>query len=72
MSDGHRIRILLVDHVSKVLGGAEVNVLELLAHPGVRDAWDVTVACAPDSPLARAIDPPPMAPTRPRFRPRPQ
>ena len=57
MSDGHRIRILLVDHVSKVLGGAEVNVLELLAHPGVRDAWDVTVACAPDSPLARAIDP---------------
>lgn len=57
MSDGQRIRILLVDHVSKVLGGAEVNVLELLGHPGVRDAWDVTVACAPDSPLARAIDP---------------
>jgi glycosyltransferase involved in cell wall biosynthesis len=57
VSDGHRIRILLVDHVSKVLGGAEVNVLELLAHPGVRDAWDVTVACAPGSPLARAIDP---------------
>lgn len=57
VSDGHRIRILLVDHVSKVLGGAEVNVLELLAHPGAREAWDVTVACAPDSPLARAIDP---------------
>lgn len=57
MSDARRIRVLLVDHVSKVLGGAEVNILELLAHPGVREHWDVTVACAPDSPLARAIDP---------------
>ncbi len=57
MSDARRIRVLLVDHVSKVLGGAEVNVLELLAHPGVREAWDVTVACAPDSPLARGVDP---------------
>jgi glycosyltransferase involved in cell wall biosynthesis len=57
VSDARRIRVLLVDHVSKVLGGAEVNILELLAHPGVREHWDVTVACAPDSPLARAIDP---------------
>ncbi len=57
MSDARRIRVLLVDHVSKVLGGAEVNILELLAHPGVREAWDVTVACAPDSPLARGVDP---------------
>lgn len=57
MSAGRRIRILLVDHVSKVLGGAEVNVLELLAHPGVREHWDVTVACAPESPLANAIAP---------------
>ncbi len=57
MSDARRIRVLLVDHVSKVLGGAEVNVLELLAHPGVREAWEVTVACAPDSPLARGVDP---------------
>ena len=27
-----RKRILFVDHVSKVLGGAEVNLLELLGH----------------------------------------
>lgn len=49
------MRILLVDHVSKVLGGAEVNVLELLAHPAVRSEWDVRVACAPGSPLERKV-----------------
>ena len=51
----HRPRILLVDHVSKVLGGAEVNVLELLGHPGVRERWEVTVAAAPGAPLATAL-----------------
>ena len=49
------LRVLLVDHVSKVLGGAEVNVLELLAHPAVRSNWDVHVACAPGSPLAEKV-----------------
>ncbi len=49
------MRILLVDHVSKVLGGAEVNALELLAHPVVRTQWDVTVACASGSPLAKKV-----------------
>lgn len=44
-------RILFVDHVSKVLGGAEVNLLELLALPVVRERWEVHVACAPGSPL---------------------
>lgn len=50
-----RPRVLLVDHVSKVMGGAEMNVVDLLGHPAARVAWDVTVACAPDGPLARAM-----------------
>jgi glycosyltransferase involved in cell wall biosynthesis len=50
-----RPRILFVDHVSKVLGGAEVNLLELLALPDARTRWDVSVACAPGSPLAAAL-----------------
>ncbi len=48
-------RILFVDHVSKVLGGAEVNLLELLALPAVRERWDAHVACAPGSPLEAAL-----------------
>jgi glycosyltransferase involved in cell wall biosynthesis len=52
-----RIRVLLVDHVSRVLGGAEVNLLELLAHPPLAARWDVTVACAPDGRLAQALAP---------------
>lgn len=46
-----RPRILFVDHVSKVLGGAEVNLLELLALPAARERWEIHVACAPGSPL---------------------
>lgn len=49
------MRVLLVDHVSKVLGGAEVNVLEVLAHPYVRANWEIHVACAPGSPLAGRV-----------------
>lgn len=45
----------MVDHVSKVLGGAEVNLIELLGHPGVRGGWEVAVACAPGSPLEGAL-----------------
>jgi glycosyltransferase involved in cell wall biosynthesis len=50
-----RRRILFVDHVSKVLGGAEVNLLELLALPAARERWDIHVACAPGSPLDEAL-----------------
>lgn len=50
-----RRRILFVDHVSKVLGGAEVNLLELLTLPAARERWDIHVACAPDSPLDQAL-----------------
>ena len=50
-----RNRILFVDHVSKVLGGAEVNILELLATPAATDRWECHVACAPGSPLETAL-----------------
>jgi len=51
-----RRRILFVDHVSKVLGGAEVNLLELLTLPAARERWDIQVACAPESPLDQALN----------------
>ncbi len=50
-----RNRILFVDHVSKVLGGAEVNILELLATPAAAKNWECHVACAPGSPLETAL-----------------
>lgn len=51
----NRKRILFVDHVSKVLGGAEINLVELLGLPTLRDRWEASVACAPASPLETAI-----------------
>ena len=51
----NRKRILFVDHVSKVLGGAEINLVELLGLPALRDRWEASVACAPGSPLETAI-----------------
>lgn len=50
-----RKRILFVDHVSKVLGGAEVNLLELLAAPAAAAHWEPHIACAPESPLEVAL-----------------
>lgn len=57
MSDTSRIRVLLIDHVSKVLGGAEVNLLELVAHPALNRHWEITVACPQKSPLSKALIP---------------
>jgi glycosyltransferase involved in cell wall biosynthesis len=37
------------------MGGAEMNVVDLLGHPAARASWDATVACAPDGPLAKAL-----------------
>lgn len=48
-------RILFVDHVSKVLGGAEFNLLELLALPAARQRWEAQVACPSGSPLETAL-----------------
>ena len=44
-------RVLFVDHVNRILGGAEINLAELLAEPGARAAWAAAVACSPGSPL---------------------
>lgn len=55
MAHARRPRILFVDHVSKVLGGAEVNLIELAGLPALRSKWEIAVACAPGSPLAMAL-----------------
>lgn len=55
-----RTRILFVDHVSKVLGGAEVNLLELLATDAAASQWESHVACAAESPLDSALKPLPV------------
>ena len=38
------------------MGGAEVNLVELLDHPGVRETWDTGVACRTGSPLHQALE----------------
>src|SRR5687767_7686425 len=48
-------RVVFVDHVSKVLGGAEVNLIELLGSAGLSKRWQVVCACAPGSPLSAAL-----------------
>ncbi len=50
-------RVLFVDHVSRILGGAEINLIELLqsAVPGGR--WTVGCACPAGSHLDRALQP---------------
>ncbi|MBL9176149.1 MAG: glycosyltransferase family 4 protein [Verrucomicrobiales bacterium] len=50
-----RRRILFVDRNPGPPGGAEVNLLELLAHPGAQTHWDAQVACSPASPTAAAL-----------------
>ncbi|MBN8246135.1 MAG: glycosyltransferase family 4 protein [Verrucomicrobia bacterium] len=50
-----RRRILFVDGHSGPLGGAQTNLLELLAHAGAQKQWDVRVACCPSGPLAAAL-----------------
>jgi glycosyltransferase involved in cell wall biosynthesis len=48
-------RILCIDHVCRILGGAEVNLIELLDSPGALPEWEVSVACDPSGPLHRAL-----------------
>lgn len=50
-----RRRVMWVDHVSKVLGGAEVNLVELLLTNEARSLWESIVACAPGAPLSLAL-----------------
>lgn len=48
-------RVLFVDHVSRILGGAEINLVELLQHPGFRQSWEPVCACHPEGPLSAAL-----------------
>ncbi|MEW6302088.1 MAG: glycosyltransferase family 4 protein [Verrucomicrobiota bacterium] len=48
-------RVLFVDHVNRILGGAEVNLLELLPVFAHQQRWVPACACANHSPLSRAL-----------------
>lgn len=51
-----RPKVLFVDHVPEVFGGAEINLIELLDWERSRRAWDSTVACAPGSRLRSVLE----------------
>ncbi len=48
-------RVLFVDHVDLILGGAEINLIELLSVPEASGRWEVGCACAPSGPLRDAL-----------------
>ena len=48
-------RVLFVDHVSRILGGAELNLIELVAAAVPRGRWVMACACASGSPLSQAL-----------------
>lgn len=48
-------RVLFVDHVRRILGGAEINLVELASEPAARAAWDIHVACDPEGQLHDAL-----------------
>jgi len=53
-------RVLFVNHVDRILGGAEINLVELLAAAPAVEQWAVACACAPASPLSDALAPLPV------------
>jgi len=48
-------RVLFVDHVSRILGGAEINLLELLAAAGAERRWLTACACPQGSRLSESV-----------------
>ncbi len=44
-------RVLFVDHVRRILGGAEINLVELAAEPAAREKWEIQAACDPEGRL---------------------
>ena len=50
-------RVLFVDHVSRILGGAEINLIELLTAARGRGKWAVACACPAGGPLGQALRP---------------
>ncbi|HIL70319.1 MAG TPA: hypothetical protein EYG38_10785 [Verrucomicrobia bacterium] len=49
-------RVLFIDHVSRILGGAEINLIELLNCPDSRCHWQVGAAVSFDSPLQQRLE----------------
>ena len=48
-------RVLFVDHVNRILGGAEINLLELLSAAAAAQNWTVACACVRDGLLSRRL-----------------
>lgn len=48
-------RVLFVDHVDRVLGGAEINLIELIEEARRRGDWEIAVACRSGSRLGQSI-----------------
>jgi glycosyltransferase involved in cell wall biosynthesis len=48
-------RVLFIDHVHRILGGAERNLLELLTEARSTRRWEVACACSPHSPLSQSL-----------------
>jgi len=48
-------RILFVDHASRILGGAEINLIELLSAVSPSGGWPAACACREGSQLSRAV-----------------
>lgn len=44
-------RVLFIDHVRRILGGAEINLVELAADPASRRNWEIHAACDPEGRL---------------------
>lgn len=44
--------VLFIDHVNRILGGAEINLIELCDWAGKASIWRITCAVAPKSPVA--------------------
>ncbi len=50
-------RVLFVDHTHRILGGAEINLIELLAEASRHHHWTCACACPNRSPLSEALQP---------------
>ena len=48
-------RVLFIDHVDRVLGGAEINLLELLAEARRHTDWEIACACREQGPLGQRV-----------------
>ncbi|MDX1952983.1 MAG: glycosyltransferase family 4 protein [Verrucomicrobiota bacterium] len=50
-----RKRVLFVDHVDRILGGGEINLMELLSRASMRKGWEIGCATAPNGELRKRL-----------------